>query len=149
MAKCSVCHINDRPISYVTNNKAVYKKICSSCNYIKNRDDILSKSKEAYKKNMLDPDKRIKHLMKQAIIRNKEWTLTYEQCISFWNKNCSYCGDAVDGLHLDRINPDHGYIINNVVSSCANCNMMKYTFSKEEFLNFCKKITKYQEVNFG
>lgn len=52
----------------------------------------------------------------------------------------SYCGG------VDRINPLKGYLLDNVVPCCKNCNMMKWVFSKEEFLKQVEKIFNHQKT---
>ena len=58
------------------------------------------------------------------------------------NKNCTYCGDNIPGIGLDRINNTIGYTIDNIASCCTTCNMMKHKLSHQEFINKCIKISK-------
>jgi len=43
---------------------------------------------------------------------------------------------------IDRIDNSQGYIINNVITCCHNCNWMKRDLSYTDFLNHIKKIAK-------
>lgn len=150
MAKICECGKNIT-YSYVKNNGEKYfGNICNSCKYEKHKDKVKKSSRDYAKKRDNDPLKRIAFLIKEAEKRNKEWELSYDEAISFWNKECFYCGDNVEGLHLDRIDPKIGYKIDNIVSACGTCNIMKYTLSKNSFIDKCKKIyLNSLEVNLG
>lgn len=41
---------------------------------------------------------------------------------TYWQKPCTYCGDKIDTIGLDRIDNDKGYAVDNVVSCCFDCN---------------------------
>ena len=56
--------------------------------------------------------------------------------------NCVYCGGVPSGY--DRIDSSIGYIRANIVPACATCNIMKYTHSRDKFINQIKKIYEYQ-----
>jgi len=54
---------------------------------------------------------------------------------------CTYCGNFKDGCNgIDRINSNLSYTINNCVSCCKTCNVMKLNFSEREFLQKCLAI---------
>lgn len=53
---------------------------------------------------------------------------------------CTYCGD--DAYSVDRIDSSKGYEYGNVQTACKMCNMMKYVYSENEFLEHIKKIFK-------
>ena len=63
-----------------------------------------------------------------------------EEFVSFWNKNCFYCGDKINGIGLDRVDNSIGYEIKNVVPCCEICNTMKMTETYNSFINQCMKI---------
>lgn len=44
---------------------------------------------------------------------------------------------------IDRIDSDEGYTRENVVSCCQDCNYGKYTKTPEQFLNWIKRVYKY------
>jgi hypothetical protein len=149
MVKCE-CG-NDCDIAYLKKDGSPYfRKVCSSCRYLKRKEEDPEKMKiDARKvraKRDNNPNKRIQFLINESIKRNKTWSLSIDEAMQFWNKSCFYCGDAVNGLHLDRIDSKKGYIFNNVVSACGICNIMKYTFSQDEFLNKIKQIYKNRMV---
>jgi hypothetical protein len=72
--------------------------------------------------------------------------------------NCAYCGDAPKNKiknqygngdytynGLDRIDNSKGYIEDNVVPCCRDCNNMKKTMGQQEFLDHIEKIHNYQK----
>lgn len=88
--------------------------------------------------------------------RNLEWNLTEEQFKTLIKGNCVYCGseainrktvsykneyEKINGI--DRIDSKKGYNIDNCVSCCSKCNLMKSDFTKNDFLNHISKIYKY------
>ena len=68
------------------------------------------------------------------------WDLTIEEFMEFWQKPCSYCGDPIKTIGLDRHDNNEGYYVYNVSPCCTRCNRMKSTLGREEFLNQCRKI---------
>ena len=74
--------------------------------------------------------------------RNIEWALTDEEFKSFWQKSCFYCGDVVESIGLDRINPKGTYHTSNLVSCCTTCNYMKTDLTYQEFTSHLIKILK-------
>ena len=80
---------------------------------------------------------------KCAKYRGYPFLLTLDEFISLWDQNCSYCGEKIEGIGLDRIDNNKGYIIQNVVPCCEICNYMKQSSSKKAFISQCKKIIKF------
>ena len=74
--------------------------------------------------------------------RNIEWSLTKKEFDNFWKAKCYYCGKQIEYLGIDRMNNKEGYTVENSVSCCETCNRMKYTHTKEEFIQYCKIIAK-------
>ena len=59
--------------------------------------------------------------------KNKIWTLTEDQYFSIISKPCEYCGFELrnSGIGLDRMDSKYGYTLENVCSSCLECNQAK------------------------
>lgn len=95
--------------------------------------------------------------------RHHDFNLTFEEFNKLISGNCEYCGsnpEIRNGGHLekrknkdqpdlytngvDRIDSSKGYTIDNCVSCCSKCNMMKNIYTKDEFLNHITKIFNYQ-----
>ena len=90
-----------------------------------------------------------------AFKRNLEWNLTEEQFKNLIQGNCKYCNslpekrqtvsykddfELINGI--DRINSSKGYTIDNCVSCCTHCNIMKYDMSLSDFKEHISKIYK-------
>ncbi len=93
------------------------------------------------------------HYKNNAKARNIEWELNEEDFKQLVTQNCYYCGDepkqtststykdnfeAINGI--DRIDSNKSYNVENCVSCCATCNIMKGTLSKYSFLSQIHKI---------
>jgi 5-methylcytosine-specific restriction endonuclease McrA len=72
--------------------------------------------------------------------RGIEFTLTFEQFLSFYQKPCYYCGDPIETVRLDRVDNSKGYILNNVVSCCWECNKLKSDMDAIGFVHICLKV---------
>jgi len=88
-----------------------------------------------------------------AIYRKIEFKLSVDQYKNLVLNNCYYC-DAIpqknptaSGLKrknifvngIDRINSNLGYLLENCVSCCTNCNTAKMSLTYDEFLENTKK----------
>lgn len=108
--------------------------------YKNNKDQILSNNKE-WRQTFLG---RYSSYVMGAKNRNIKWNLTKKEVKIFWkNSNCTYCGDFIDGLGLDRIDSNKDYSIDNITPCCTICNRMKLDLDKETFINKIKQIIKY------
>lgn len=89
----------------------------------------------------------------------KEFSLSFEQFSKLVNSNCHYCNNPPNNLlgnktksitkllhGVDRLDSKIEYIIENCVSCCKQCNIMKMTWSKSEFLNQVKKIYEFNKL---
>lgn len=94
--------------------------------------------------------------------RNKEFNLTFDDFKILILNNCNYCGiepkqkvvgyintkgESTPLLYngIDRVDNTKGYILDNVVTCCGNCNIMKMACSLEEFKNNIIRI--YNHLN--
>lgn len=66
--------------------------------------------------------------------------LTFEQFMTFWQRPCAYCGDAIATIGLDRIDNGACYGVANLRACCTRCNQMKRDDTVEAFLRRCQKI---------
>lgn len=88
--------------------------------------------------------------------KNRVFELTKEQVMHLIQLNCYYCGikpslKRVLKLNrefyhngIDRINTKKGYTLDNVVPCCYNCNLIKWDFTVEEFLQNVARIYEFQ-----
>jgi hypothetical protein len=77
--------------------------------------------------------------------RELEFSLTQDELNNLIFLPCFYCGDSpgtgpTDRVGLDRVDPDKGYIKENVIPCCWTCNRAKSVLTQEEFFELCKKI---------
>lgn len=82
---------------------------------------------------------KYKQYISSAKRRNLEFNLTREEFIKIFHSKCIYCGDE-ESRGIDRVDNTTGYILNNCEPCCKICNKMKIHYSKEYFINHCKKI---------
>ena len=108
--------------------------------------------KEYDKANSTTPLRRFSKAKAQAKERKIDWDMTFEQFINISSKPCVYCNEfLVDykkttGTHLDRIDNDAGYTIENVVSCCKVCNYIRgYHLTPEETKAAVKAIIKIRK----
>lgn len=89
----------------------------------------------------------------RAKSRSIEWSLTKEEVYPLAQQPCYYCGaepiqrfvnTRYNGFYvhngLDRIDSDKGYSIDNVVPSCAACNIAKGIMATEQFFNWVARV---------
>ena len=110
-----------------------YKKL-----YRERTKEHSSEVKKIYYKS---PKGRYSTYKTSAKTRGYEFNLTLEEFLEYWDAPCFYCGEDTEGIGLDRMNNEIGYEVDNVVSCCTDCNIMKKAKSTEDFINKCKQIT--------
>jgi hypothetical protein len=86
--------------------------------------------------------------------KNVEFSLTRDEFMFLTKQNCYYCGcepyqyakstGRSYGIYvyngLDRLDNNKGYSLNNAVPCCGFCNIAKNNHSKQEFVNWIKKV---------
>jgi len=140
---------------------------CTQCNLMKNNKDQdvfidlcehIATYNKLYNgrlyKNLLKNTKfgKFSEYIKSANKRNIKFGLTKEQFIELISKKCDYCGveevtyyKTVGSGGIDRVNSNKDYTIDNCVSCCGQCNIMKLDYTKNEFLTQCLNIIKNQK----
>lgn len=76
----------------------------------------------------------------EAKRRSLDFKLDYGQFKNFFGQPCHYCGLVNTKNGLDRVDNDLGYILENVVSCCIQCNRMKMDYTVDEFIQHCHLI---------
>lgn len=97
-----------------------------------------------------------KEYKKGAKKRNLSFNIEFKLFNNLITTNCEYCGEKpiekpnkqymvktikplkVNGI--DRIDPNIGYEIDNVVTCCSKCNYAKHMMSKDDFFSWIKKV---------
>jgi hypothetical protein len=156
-------------IGYTINNS---KPCCKKCNFIKRRmtmeefqkkiKNISQQTEEEKDTSISLPLVKINWVFNEVYNRyiaragNKKlpFSLSKEKFAELTQSACHYCGEEPHGVNrknsplkviyngIDRINNSLGYTEENCVPCCEECNKMKNTLSKEEFLKHINKIIK-------
>ncbi len=121
------------------------ERIRGRAKYIKSYKDNPEKMRKYWRKYAASPNGRYHSYKKQALSRGYSFDLTFDEFIKFWQKQCYYCGKAISGIGIDRVNNKQGYNKKNTVACCATCNHMKKDKTVKSFLNHCKRIVDYKD----
>lgn len=89
--------------------------------------------------------------------RGLEFEITRKDFDILISSNCYYCGKEPQQTKrpryvfqdfkyngIDRLNNEKGYTLENTVSCCKMCNMMKWKYKTDEFLEHVSDICAYQ-----
>jgi hypothetical protein len=103
-----------------------------------------------------------KDYQKSAKERGLEFTLLKEEFKKLVTDNCYYCDSGPSKkiktgsehssfIHngIDRRNNLLGYIKDNCVTCCEKCNVMKYTYSEEDFIGHCREIIQHLQASLN
>lgn len=140
-------------------DKKCSRYICKTCDaikrheyYLNNKKHELQKSHKHYlenKQKYSNSEKRYKHSIKgifatykkNADNRNLQFNLSITDVGLLVSSPCYYCGKMQTLFNgIDRVDNDKGYNLDNSVSCCKNCNLMKRILSKDVFLSHIKEI---------
>ena len=118
---------------------------CNKCGdqMIKNNQfDICNSCKKTHKEYNNTITHKYSQYINGAKRRGYSWELTLEQFVSMYDSNCTYCGDKITGVGIDRVDNTKGYTIDNCVKSCQKCNQLKMAYEYNDWINHMKKILK-------
>lgn len=89
----------------------------------------------------------------QAMKRNLEFSIDYNDAVRLFESNCHYCGIMPSNCKItkngeykflysgiDRVDSSMGYISGNCVPCCQRCNVAKNDMGYEEFIAMVKRI---------
>lgn len=130
--------------------------------YLKNKEKISQKAKEKYqeqreqrlekqrkhsienvdqiKQYRQSPKGRFSMIKSGAKRRGLEFELTFDQYVTdFYGRECYFCGE-LNCTGIDRVDPNFGYIKENMQSCCFNCNEMKMDRNIIEFKDHIIKL---------
>ncbi len=148
---CKECHLEDsrKRESKYNETRKKYRN--------EHKEDYRDNKKKYYQENrekVLESNKqwsqtfngRLFSYKRGAEQRGIDWLLTENEFESFWKKPCSYCGDDIETIGIDRIDSSRGYELKNCKPCCSDCNRMKMDLSEKDFLSLIKKINNYMKL---
>ena len=115
--------------------------------YREKNKEYLTKKEKNYKKT---PKGRYVYAKAQAKRKNTVWEIPENVYIELIKEKCHYCGNIIktSGISLDRIDNIKGYLEDNVVSCCKDCNTLKRDFiSYTEMLEVIEVLKKSRGEN--
>jgi hypothetical protein len=165
-----VSFINE-PDSYILDNLVCEFIYCGNCNklvenptlctfYCSNKCSISKNKKNEKDRRNTNLDKHLSQKLSIQKNINKKYNVDInydtDHLLSLGN-NCAYCGISCkfgyekesahpDTLSFDKMDPDIGYIKENIVVCCWFCNRMKNQTSYEEWVQFIKFIKDKNEL---
>ncbi len=88
---------------------------------------------------------RMKYTENSAKKRNLSFELTEDEfdAVTGRKSTCTYCGrNPANGKRhgIDRLDISKGYVLDNCVTACGDCNIAKGTRSASDFIEHCKAI---------
>jgi len=96
--------------------------------------------KQFLRDNRKRPQTRYNEYRARAKSRSISFELSFQDFMTFWNKDCFYCGNPIQGVGIDRKNNEEGYNLKNCSSCCCVCNRMKLHHSDKFFIAHMTKI---------
>ena len=129
--RCSHCH-QEKPASEFYNNANAWdgtrlSQQCKECMRQRSRAGRL-------------PTLRARWYSYSSDSRGVGFSLSRDQFVSFWQKPCHYCGGVITTIGLDRVDNAVGYTMDNVVSCCEVCNVIKNTIPVDAWLAHLRRI---------
>ena len=128
---------------YLTKNNHESKR-CKVCNEIQHNQDAKRMDRNRNYKNEMFKNKEryYKEYINNALRREYEFTLIFEEFCELVDKECFYCHyNIVEETNgIDRVDNSKGYTKENTVSCCEKCNRIKNIYHPLFFLEKCKII---------
>lgn len=120
----------------------------------KHRSENPEKQKEINDKKRVNMNYKYNYYKREAVVKGREYKLTFEESKNYFLDNCYYCGYiSCEGILLngiDRKNNNQDYTLENCVSCCTMCNFMKGDkFNDIEFIKVCEHILTNLEIIKG
>lgn len=75
--------------------------------------------------------------------KNASFGVTLEQFDTITSAPCFYCGKQNSATHkngIDRVDSAVGYVVDNCVSCCGQCNIAKKTMAPTEYIDLAKRV---------
>ena len=138
-------------------NKRMYPRyvLRSKEYYLQNKNTYLVRQKqrrEELKKDGKWYNVKLRYRRYLSVAKSKkiEFKLSLEDFAMLTSQPCFYCGGFNTGFNftgLDKVIPNLGYTISNIVPCCFRCNEMKFHYPKDSFLTHVAQIYNYLNLN--
>jgi hypothetical protein len=60
--------------------------------------------------------------------------------MTFWQRECTYCGHRIATVGIDRVDSSKGYTLKNAVAACKFCNQGKSDLTREQWFELCRSV---------
>ena len=124
-------------------------KRCKHCNTSQHNQDIKRNETRSINRNYKNEsfnnkERYYKEYINNAIKRDYEFKLNFEEFSEIVDKECFYCHHNIleETNGIDRVDNSKGYTKENTVSCCEMCNRMKHAYHPIFFLEKCNIIGK-------
>lgn len=117
---------------------SLFRKRCLDCIVIRKKETRISNAKVKQYSKL--PINKFKYLQRRAKKKGHEFNISFDEFMSLSNKPCHYCNEPINSIQTNRRDKDIGYVIDNLVSCCQTCSLMKGKTTEKEFILSCKKI---------
>lgn len=122
----------------------------------KNKEEVLRKNRERNrrpdfikkrKEYLNSPHAKYLRYKNSAKNTGRVFEFTEEKFIElFWKKPCTYCGESIESVGVDRVDSSLGYTENNSVPCCEDCNRLKMDRNYDDWVNKMVKILKHKLI---
>lgn len=123
---CHVCNLIDL-VKNITNNK------CLACFNSYHKSELNRNKVDCSIRKLAEYKSKCNNKQKNNV--KFEWELTDEEACKLFKQKCHYCNKLININGIDRIDSNKAYTTNNCVSCCKICNVMKNTYSGQEFID--------------
>jgi hypothetical protein len=137
-ASCKACTSVQKKSSYQRRHDQVRE--AQKRYYVRNRDKLLANLRVYNKKVSKTPKRKFKSYLQSAKARGYEFNLTFNDFMTFWQEDCTYCGAAIDTIGIDRVDSSQGYVMSNCVPCCSVCNMAKSNMTLDAFKSWAQSL---------
>jgi hypothetical protein len=143
MTRC--CDCGKKDIEFATTLLGKISRYCIDC-YSKMRIIEDRRDRTIANESIHNPDLYYRRYKSDAERRGKTFELSFSDFMNIIAKPCNYCGKQEELMYngVDRQDNTIGYTIDNCVSACSMCNLMKSSYVLKNFIGHIVSISEYQ-----
>ena len=109
-----------------------------------NNEKQKKRSKKYRNEKAYTPEYRYKQYKSSTLKTKRDFSLSYDEFLTLWQKDCTYCGDKISTVGIDRVDSSVGYNLKNCVPCCFDCNGLKSNRGLDKWLDKMEKILKFR-----